>query len=570
MTYSINKTSGDKLDDLGDNELLVIGDSANGITLFGKNTANYGEQLNENFLRLLENFAKATEPSTPIGQNPIIGQLWWDTANNTLKIRTTATSWKPVGTPVYSTSAPTTASPGDLWYDNNIGSKQLKIYTGSTWQVVGPQSVTGQGATGFTVDSVTDAISSTVYMIVKINVNNDDVAIFCNATINLAVDVLASFPRILYPGLNLRAASENGGINTANLRISSSGIVPNDNGVQNIGATNLRFNNIYGTNLYGNGANITNVSASSASTASTATNATNVAVTVNATSPEKYVTFVNATTGSTGVLVNSNLKFDPSTNTLKSPQIETTGSITVTATGTVPPFVVSSTAPVANLRVAKADQWSTTRTISLSGAVTSNAVNIDGSGNITIATTLGAVTIGATALSGINYVSTLSQGTGVSISGTAGPGWTPTISIGQAVSTSNNVQFASLGIGTSPVGAGEIRTTGDIIAFVSSDATLKENINPIQHALDIVNQLRGVKFDWKQDYINDRGGEDGYFVRKKDIGIIAQDVEQVLPEIVARKASGTLGVRYDKLVSVLIEAVKELDIKIKNLESRLK
>ena len=92
----------------------------------------------------------------------------------------------------------------------------------------------------------------------------------------------------------------------------------------------------------------------------------------------------------------------------------------------------------------------------------------------------------------------------------------------------------------------------------------------IDHALEKLNNIRGVQFDWKDSHIQQRGGEDGYFVRKHDVGVIAQEVEQVLPEIVAKKENGTLGVRYEKLVSLLIEAVKELDSKVKSLENEIK
>ena len=82
-------------------------------------------------------------------------------------------------------------------------------------------------------------------------------------------------------------------------------------------------------------------------------------------------------------------------------------------------------------------------------------------------------------------------------------------------------------------------------------------------------KLRGVNFDWKDDYIEERGGEDGYFTRKSDVGVIAQEVEQVLPEVVSTKEDGTKGVKYDKIVPLLIEAIKEQQATIEDLKSRL-
>ena len=78
----------------------------------------------------------------------------------------------------------------------------------------------------------------------------------------------------------------------------------------------------------------------------------------------------------------------------------------------------------------------------------------------------------------------------------------------------------------------------DITAFYSSDVALKENITQISSPMEMVKKITGYFFDWKDSFIESKGGEDGYFVRKKDVGILAQDVEKVLPEIVATRQDG--------------------------------
>ena len=122
----------------------------------------------------------------------------------------------------------------------------------------------------------------------------------------------------------------------------------------------------------------------------------------------------------------------------------------------------------------------------------------------------------------------------------------------------------ALGIGTTSVGAtaGELRATNEITAYYSSDERLKENITTIEDALEKVNSIRGVEFDWKADHIKSRGGEDGYFVRKHDVGILAQDVKKVCPEVVAEKEDGTLGAKYEKLIGLLVQAINELSAKV--------
>ena len=123
----------------------------------------------------------------------------------------------------------------------------------------------------------------------------------------------------------------------------------------------------------------------------------------------------------------------------------------------------------------------------------------------------------------------------------------------QATNTNSTVQFA------------EVRSTGDVIAYYSSDFALKENINPISNALDKVSQLGGYNFDWKDTHLETRGGLDDMFVKKSDVGIIAQEVQKVLPEAVGKREDGTLGVRYELLVPLLVESIKELSEKVKEL-----
>jgi hypothetical protein len=96
---------------------------------------------------------------------------------------------------------------------------------------------------------------------------------------------------------------------------------------------------------------------------------------------------------------------------------------------------------------------------------------------------------------------------------------------------------------------------------------LKENVRRIGNALALLNQIDGVRYDWTDEYLNSQGGVDGYFVRKQDVGVIAQDVQLVLPEIVAERADGILAVKYERLVALLIEAVKELSDEVDKLRN---
>jgi len=131
---------------------------------------------------------------------------------------------------------------------------------------------------------------------------------------------------------------------------------------------------------------------------------------------------------------------------------------------------------------------------------------------------------------------------------------------GGKIDTTADVQINSLGVGTAaPTTAGLIRATNDVVAFYSSDERLKDNITPIENALEKVCKLGGYEFDWnsKQDVY------EGH-----DIGVIAQEVEAVFPELVTDRDNGFKAVKYEKLVPALIEAIKELKAEVESLKSK--
>ena len=106
---------------------------------------------------------------------------------------------------------------------------------------------------------------------------------------------------------------------------------------------------------------------------------------------------------------------------------------------------------------------------------------------------------------------------------------------------------------------GIIRASDDIIAFASSDEKLKDNILPISNAVEKVKQLSGVEFDWNENQTTYSG---------HDVGVIAQEIEEVFPSLVRESSEGYKQVKYEKLVGVLIEAIKELKIEIDQLKQK--
>ena len=113
-------------------------------------------------------------------------------------------------------------------------------------------------------------------------------------------------------------------------------------------------------------------------------------------------------------------------------------------------------------------------------------------------------------------------------------------------------------IGT--ISCGAITSTGDVTAFASSDERLKTNLVKIDSALNKVTQISGYHFEWKD---LDAAPHQG-----KDVGVIAQEIETILPEIVTERDSGYKAVNYQKITALLIEAVKELKQEIDDLKKQ--
>ena len=129
----------------------------------------------------------------------------------------------------------------------------------------------------------------------------------------------------------------------------------------------------------------------------------------------------------------------------------------------------------------------------------------------------------------------------------------------------------SLGVGSGvTIGntSGLIKATNDIVAYATSDKRLKENIRPIPWAVDKVKQINGVYFDWiplSEEEEKTIHGNKGH-----DIGVIAQEIEAILPELVTTRDNGYKAVKYDKIVALLIEAIKEQQGEIDELRRKIK
>jgi hypothetical protein len=196
------------------------------------------------------------------------------------------------------------------------------------------------------------------------------------------------------------------------------------------------------------------------------------------------------------------------------------------------------------------------------GRASTSKTIFSGSSQVSLGSASGNIAL-ATQTTG-DYVASLVQGTGVTITNNSGENATPTIAIGQSVATSANAQFNSLGIGmAASATAGRIDATNDIVAYSSSDIRFKENIKVIENPIEKIRKISGNTYDWKAENKIEHGYEGN------DVGVIAQEIEAVLPQLVQTRESGYKAVKYDKLVALLIEGIKEQQIQIDNLTAKV-
>ena len=124
-----------------------------------------------------------------------------------------------------------------------------------------------------------------------------------------------------------------------------------------------------------------------------------------------------------------------------------------------------------------------------------------------------------------------------------------------------------VGSGTVPSTVGIGQFTNDVVAYYSSDRRLKENIIPIPSAIEKVMQINGVYFDWIP--LTDEQRKTIHPNEGHDIGIIAQEIEAVLPEVVTTRETGYKAVKYEKIVALLIEAIKEQQSEIETIKRNI-
>ena len=173
MAYTINKTDGTVVTTITDGTV----DNTTSLQLFGKSFSGFGEGLNENLVKLLENASGTAAPTSPL-----TGELWFDTNTAQLKVYD-GSAFKPTGAAKSQSAAPTSASAGDLWHDSD--DDQLYVYTGGAFVLAGPVYTSTQTLSGWKIETLGssggDKVVSSMY------VGNTRVAILSKETFTPSV-----------------------------------------------------------------------------------------------------------------------------------------------------------------------------------------------------------------------------------------------------------------------------------------------------------------------------------------------------------------------------------------------
>jgi hypothetical protein len=194
MPYIITTTAGATLTTVADD---VVNTTSTSLSLIGKNYAGYGIFLNENFVSLLENFNNSTAPAAPL-----TGQLWFDNSGGILKFYT-GVVWKPISTSAASATEPNNPIVGDLWW--NTLTSQLNVRGPSNWVVIGPAFTSIAGTSGAIIETILDTVLLS-HVVVNFYISNTVVSILSKDSSFTPQVPIPGFPTI-NPGLNLISSS---------------------------------------------------------------------------------------------------------------------------------------------------------------------------------------------------------------------------------------------------------------------------------------------------------------------------------------------------------------------------
>jgi len=616
MSYTITYANGANSIVIADGTI----DNSTSLSLVGKNYPNYGQYLDQNFLSMLENFASGSQPS-----NPIVGQIWYNTTKGALQVYN-GTIFKNIASATNSPTAPTSSVAGDLWFDS--ANQQLNVYNGTGFVVIGPLGGAGQVVS----ESITDT-SAGSHDVISMKINNTRYAILSKDATFTPSTTISGFSTIA-PGFNIAStafvsnnkfvgqASDSAALNG----VSGSSFMRNDQNTGTVGILSVTNNS--GISLGTTGQGTFTVFSNELRMDNTLNNGIIRLRTRNSSGGVVDALDILA---NADVQVNGNLIVLGDLDVVTSNEIAvisgtspaystTTGALQVSGgAGIVGNIIVGgpNSAFTGNVYVGNLiangssnngnvyANYVMAGTIGNSSATLTGTISTATQTNITTIGTLTALQVsGAAGFTGgtvtFNPTSTYkvilgnvgnvqiaggTNGQVLSTDGSSNLSWytIPTPVAGGsaanrvAVYTSATNIAGSTGLtydGSTLSVSGAITATGDITAFYS-DQRLKTNIAEISNALDKIKTIRGITYN-----SNELAASLGVGDNREHVGVIAQEVQSVLPQVVvpapfdvdpvtlgSKSGENYLTVQYDKIVPLLIQAIKELSAEVEALKA---
>lgn len=400
MAYTITRSNGTTIT-VSDNAL----DTTYSVTLVGKNRTNYGAPLNQNFFRLMENFAAVAAPA-----NPQAGQLWWNTQSALLNVFS-GSAWKPVSSIFTSNQPPAERTLGDLWFDTL--NQQLRVWSGSSWFVIGPTGTATSGVVGFVTEQVPD--SAPAVFVASMFVSNTRIAVL---SANSVATSWTGFST-LNPGINYNTAVTSVATWNGNVNGVSANFTANVNAATVAVTGNLTAGNVSTAGRVAAG-NITvtgefaaNLLVANTVTANTSLSAANISVTGAAA--------LNTVTANISTVSGNSVANNITANNITSNSNLSTSNFTATGLATL--------GSVANVRI--------------TGGSNAQVLSTDGTGNLSW-TTVAAGAGSGTVSSGTANLLAFYASSGTTVSNATGLSW--------------NISTANLGV------TGNIAVTGNVSA----------------------------------------------------------------------------------------------------------
>lgn len=541
MAYVVNKTDGTVLARLSDG---VVNTTATDLTLIGRNFAGFGEYLNENLVKLLENFASTAQPVKPLG-----GQLWFDKTTNTIKVYT-GTSFKPVANITVDTAEPEDLATGDFWFDE--ANEQLYVFNGTTFKLIGPALSAGTAASGFQVAVIEDDLGLN-HTVVRMLVDGTVVGVISKDEFTPAT-VIPGFGDGIFKGYTLNQALFNnqfyGQAQSATYLYDGTS-TPTDLTPSYFMRTDIDTSTTGDLTV---GGNISLGSNSLTLSVDTLDNALIRNIQVG----KKLSLGINRLgTLSNGITIDGDTGYLGIWNDTPAEEVDIVGNVAVDGSVQADSMVVTGAL----------DAGLDNSTVASTAFVQANKVSpaFTGTPTAPTATTGTSTTQIATTAFVANTVAGYLALDGGDMTGAIlldrAAALTPAIAFTEDPDTgiwsqgANTINIATGGVSRFKFdNTGTLTVTGTVIEL--SDSSVKEDITPIKNALGKVLQLTGVTYRSK-------------ITGQRSIGLLADQVEQVEPTLVGSVNDGLLGVNYSKTTALLIEALKEQQAQIEDLKRQL-